>query len=220
MKNFNLSNLVLVTLEICLTLITIGCSKENANEEYPTEGNIKFQDEVAKIRFVERFDKDSDNELSFAEAAAVSSLKLDIEFTTGIENLDDLKYFTGLASFDLFWGLANYHNGKSYLSILRKIAIPKNVRILKDFGPLSNYKLEKITFYPETPPSNFYYVFDDANTKVQAEIWVPKESLSLYRDALQNAYNKLHNARDREGEPTSFLYNKDIDELLSRIHGF
>ena len=66
-----------------------------------TEGDIiNFLDNGVKVRCVLNWDTDGDNQLSKAEAAAVTSLEGVFRGCTSIIAFDELKYFTGLTSIE------------------------------------------------------------------------------------------------------------------------
>ena len=65
-----MKNVIFISLISVLAIM--GCSKDSSNEDSPKSGNIKFEDEVAKARIVKYFDLNSDGELSYSEAAAVT----------------------------------------------------------------------------------------------------------------------------------------------------
>lgn len=81
---------------------------------------IAFVDDAFKALSLAHFDSDGNGELSYAEAAAVTSLEnvFNDDNAYGITSLDDLQYFTGLTSlgYELRW-----------LYALESIIIPKNV---------------------------------------------------------------------------------------------
>ena len=71
-----------------------------------SSGNIQFKDLVAKYACVEKFDSNHDGEVSYAEAAAATSLSgLFTDWNT-VTSFDEIKYFTGVTSIDgVFRGL-------------------------------------------------------------------------------------------------------------------
>ncbi len=62
------------------------------------EGNIDFADEAVKALCVANWDTDGDGELSYDEAAAVTSLGYVFYNNTEITSFEELQYFTGLTS--------------------------------------------------------------------------------------------------------------------------
>ncbi len=78
-----------------------------------TTPNIIFADDAVKAICVENWDTDGDGELSYAEAAAVTSIKRDnwssvFTYNEAITTFNELQYFTGLISIDYaFSGCSN-----------------------------------------------------------------------------------------------------------------
>lgn len=94
------------------------------NQASAPDGYIQFDDPIAKYACVEKFDTNGDGEISFSEAAAVTSLKgLFTDWNT-VTKFDEIKYFTGVTSTDAVF------NG---LSKLESITIPDNIATLGTF---------------------------------------------------------------------------------------
>lgn len=108
------------------------------------ESFISFADPIAKSACVERFDVNGDCEVSFEEAAAVTSLSgLFADWNT-VTRFDEIKYFTGVSStVGVFEGLSN----------LESIIIPDNITELGSFERCSSLKTvvlpSKITTLPK-----------------------------------------------------------------------
>ena len=90
--------------------------KEIVEEQEPF---IDFADTNVKSICVSNWDTDGDGELSFDEAAAVTSLKNVFTNKKNIQSFDELQYFTGLKSINLM--------AFSSCSELTSIRIPENV---------------------------------------------------------------------------------------------
>lgn len=82
---------------------------------------IQFEDENVKKLCVAVWDTDGDGELSYDEAAAVTTLGTAFKGNTEIQSFNELKYFTGLAALD------DTFNG---CTSLRRITIPVNVKTI------------------------------------------------------------------------------------------
>ena len=89
-----------------------------------SSGNIQFADPVAKSACVEKFDTSGDGEVSYAEAAAATSLTgLFTDWNT-VTSFDEIRYFTGVTSTSgVFDGLSN----------LKSITIPEFITTLGSF---------------------------------------------------------------------------------------
>ena len=93
-------------------------------EEPNPDDNIQFADPIAKYACVEKFDTNHDGEVSYAEAAAATSLSGLFTNWDTVETFDEIKYFTGITSTSsVFSGLKN----------LKHITIPDWVTSLGSF---------------------------------------------------------------------------------------
>lgn len=163
---------------IAISLIAVcGCSKDSSNDDSPKNGNIKFEDEIAKARLVKLCDLNSDGEISYSEAAAATNA--DINWAN-IRYLDELKYFTGITSLML-----DDYNSTSLI----RFSIPKNVVDIdgiggrEGFNNSSSPKLEKITCYSTNIRLNkrVYYLVGPVGDAKHL-FYVPKESVNSYRE--------------------------------------
>ena len=80
---------------------------------------IYFQDQLVEEICLENWDFNHDNNLSYAEAAAVTTLGLNFKDKNGINHLDILEYFTGLSTLHRY----EFQN----CEWLEEIAIPRAV---------------------------------------------------------------------------------------------
>ena len=87
--------------------------------------NIHFADPKTKIICLAHWDNNDDGELTYAEAAAATSIN-DIFKGTDIEVFAELKYFTGLT----YISESAFEDCYS----LRKIKLPNNISIVEDFA--------------------------------------------------------------------------------------
>ncbi len=110
-------------------------------------GNIAFKDVCVKTICVQRWDTNSDGELSYAEAAAVTSLRGAFQSNTNIVYFNELQYFTGIRSITrvAFRGCSSLTNitipdsvasigyyAFSGCTALTNITIPDNIRKIED----------------------------------------------------------------------------------------
>lgn len=93
--------------------------KTRYRRSFVLEKNIAFADPNIKALCVANWDTDSDGELSYDEAEAVTSLGTVFKNNTEITSFGELQYFTGLSSLadEAFYGCTN----------LARISIPSNV---------------------------------------------------------------------------------------------
>lgn len=85
---------------------------------------IQFADPIAKYACVEKFDTNKDGEVSYAEAAVVTSLSGLFSDWNTVTSFDEIQYFTGVTSTEnVFAGCSN----------LTHIKIPDNITILGSF---------------------------------------------------------------------------------------
>ena len=110
----------------------------NASQLPNSNEAIIFADPIAKYACVDKFDTNGDGEVSYAEAAAVTSLKgLFTDWNT-VTSFDEIRYFTNVTSTEgVFTGLAK----------LTHITIPDNITTLGSFQNCS--ALETVTL-PES----------------------------------------------------------------------
>ncbi len=157
---------------------------------------IAFVDAAVKSLCVTYWDTNKDGELSYAEAAAVTTLDTVFEDITTIKTFNELQYFTGLTS------IRGY--AFSCCSSLESITIPDNVTSIKVFAFSNCSSLTNITI-PDTvteieesafsncssltsvyckattPPtlnSNSFY-----SIAASAKIYVPTASVNAYKTA-------------------------------------
>lgn len=120
--------------------------KSNADEGlvYIPEGNIEFADGNVKTICVNHWDTDGDGELSYAEAAAVTSIPYNVfGGNTTITSFDEFRYFTsvtsmynpfegctGLASIEIPSGVTSIEGAAFYGTNLTSIVIPRGVTSL------------------------------------------------------------------------------------------
>ncbi len=100
---------------------------------------IQFEDERVKKLCVTVWDTNGDHELSYEEAAAVTTLSNIFKGNTEIQLFNELKYFTGLTAIeDAFSGCTN----------LWRVTIPANVRTLDSRTFETCSQLKRVMFEP------------------------------------------------------------------------
>lgn len=87
---------------------------------------IKFQDESVRRMCISLWNTDSDRELSYEEAAAVTNFAYNVFIRKSITTFDEFKYFTGLTL------IAN--NEFKECTSLTSITIPNNVTSIGDYA--------------------------------------------------------------------------------------
>ena len=97
-----------------------------ANIQLTMFDNITFTDTNVKQICVQNWDTNNDGELSYAEAAAVTSLGTVFKNNSTITSFNELQYFTGLTSID-----NEAFSGCWYLTA---ITLPPNIEIIGDFS--------------------------------------------------------------------------------------
>ena len=157
---------------------------------------IDFTDDNVKTLCVANWDTNGDEELSEAEAAAVTDLGTVFRNNKLISSFDELKYFTGLTSinYNAFrgcTGLTSIIIPEKVTSIggdafsgctsLTSITIPASVTSIGDFALSNCSKLKTVYCYAEAVPSASDDTFDGTNIGA-ATLYVPKVSLTLYRN--------------------------------------
>ena len=99
-------------------------------------GNITFADENVKAICVANWDTNGDGELSYSEAAAVSSLEQKLSINGEITSFDELQYFTGLLSLDDYEFFSSYS--------MTSIILPSNVMSIGNSAFCGCYSLTSI----------------------------------------------------------------------------
>ena len=141
-------------------------------------GNIVFADQTVKEICVRYWDTNSDGELSYAEAAAVKSLMVDVVRTrasdgqvsafagSGITVFDELVYFTGLTKIEAgtFVGCAD----------LKSVTVPASVEIIGADAFSGCSTLQSITITSSIPPEIGSNAFAETN---DCPIYVPEDAL-------------------------------------------
>ena len=98
--------------------------KEKANTEPDPNDVIQFKDPLAKYACIEKFDSNSDGEVSYAEAAAVTSLEGLFNDWNTVTEFDEIRFFSSVTSTqNIFTGLSH----------LKHITIPDNITTLGSF---------------------------------------------------------------------------------------
>ena len=115
-----------------------------------TEKVIDFADFNVRIICLENWDSNDDGEISYAEAAAVTSLGSVFKNNKDIILFNELKYFTGLKEID--------EDAFGWCENLRNVVLPENIQIIRDGAfqysnlggiviPKSVLRIESSAFY-------------------------------------------------------------------------
>ena len=124
----------------------LGSSEPDPNDV------IQFKDPIAKYACVEKFDTNGDGEVSFAEAAAATTLSgLFTDWNT-VTEFDEIRYFTSVTS------TQNVFNG---LAQLKHITIPDNITTLGTFQNCTALDTVKLPAALASLPS---YCFDGCSS--------------------------------------------------------
>lgn len=99
---------------------------------------ILFEDALVKSLCVSHWDTNKDGQLSYGEAAAVTSLGDVFQGQTKITKFDELQYFTGLTKVD--------EGAFKNCTKLEKVTIPKTAVTIEAYAFLNNLKLTRVTF--------------------------------------------------------------------------
>ncbi len=122
--------------------------KPTESEDPNPEDIIQFADPIAKYACVEKFDTNGDGEVSYAEAAATTSLSGLFTNWNTVTSFDEIKYFTGVTSTSgVFNGLAH----------LKHITIPDWITTL---GTFQNCAALDTVSFPASLSSIPAYCFD------------------------------------------------------------
>ena len=147
-------------------IVPQGCKSAYAESDYWKEfkmilegpipnGNINFADSRVKSICVSQWDLNHDYEISYCEAATVTSLGEAFNNNNWITSFDELQYFTSLTSIDNFGCCIR----------LSSIVIPKSVVSIKDGAFLCCRSLKSLEI-PKTVSSIGNSAFTDCNNLV------------------------------------------------------
>ena len=220
------------------------CSKDGSNNENdetkdkkPKGEFIVFKDAVAKAQLVNLFDLNKDAELSYSEAAVVTSIKFGSTKDKGIsmsnvKYLDEFQYFTGITFFSMV------PNATNYISLV-SFSIPKNVTQIY-IGHGSTYRisykndwvlfsndanktlfknLKTITCYSTTPPDGAVFLL--LGPECDNIVYVPKQSIEQYKASMQSTIEIMN--KDVDKNPWAGARKIDtqlMEKMFSRIKGF
>ena len=104
---------------------------------FTTSNNIDFADQNVKALCVANWDTDDDDELSFAEAAVVTTLGDVFKNKTNITSFNELKFFTGLTTIN--------NNAFYNCSLLTSVVVPNGVTTLESYAFQLCTSLESVT---------------------------------------------------------------------------
>lgn len=126
-------------------IITAKAGEKSATCKISVSDNITFADARVKVKLLEAFDTDHDGELSFAEAAAVTSIEGVFGKEKTYTSFDEFQYFTGVTNVPrgMFsgWHLTSITLPESILVIwqsafsyckLKTLAIPSKVTVIEE----------------------------------------------------------------------------------------
>lgn len=147
--------------------------KEGGDEPNPDDV-IQFEDPIAKYACVEKFDTNGDGEVSYAEAAAVTSLEgLFTEFIS-VTSFDEIQYFTGVTS------ISGVFTGCSKLT---HVTIPDWISSIGSNTFQNCSALESVVL-PATLSSLPAYCFDGCSALVN--VTLPSSIISIPDYCFQN----------------------------------
>ena len=163
-------------IQLLMTGPAEGFDYQNAYGELPIE-NITFADAKVKAICVTNWDADSDGELSYKEAAAVTDLGELFKENKDITSFDELQYFTGLTS------IGDY--AFQYCSSLTSVTIPSSVTSIGEYGFEECERLTSITLNSVSSIGEAAFVCCTALTSVT----IPSSVTSIGRFAFEGCVN-------------------------------
>ena len=131
------------------------------DDEPNPEDIIQFADPVAKYACVEKFDTNHDGEVSYAEAAAVTSLDgLFTDWNT-VTSFDELEYFTSVTTIGTaMQGLSN----------LSSVVIPRNVTSISELAFRNCSALSSVVFKTTALTTIGKYAFQSCSSLVSISL--------------------------------------------------
>ena len=163
------------------TFGTLAHADEGATFNPISEDNIVFKDDLVKSILVQHFDTNEDGEISYQEAAAVTSFIVNDAGTRAdqptfgiftmsqITSFDELVYFTGMTEIESYAFAA--------CQSLTSVTIPENVVEIDEYAFYFCPYLQSITVTSPTPPTLGESAFDLTG---ECPILVPEASLDAY----------------------------------------
>ena len=152
------------------------------------DGNISFKDATVKSILVRHFDINGDGELSFLEAALVSSFLMDETGTTPTEGKVSIFAGSDITTFDElvnFTGLTQIEGGAfAGCTELGSVTLPETILAIGDNAFKGCTSLKSITLTSSTPPLIGADAFTDTG---DCPIYVPEDALEQYK-SFWNAY--------------------------------
>ena len=195
--------------EIYVINLSLDLADDNGkqtNAEFKiVKGMISFADVHVKSLCVSRWDTNGDGELSYAEAAAVTSLEEVFQYRNSITSFDELQYFNGLTSI----GNSEFISCKN----LTSIAIPNSVTYIDKLAFKGCIGLTSISVLAETPPSLGNYVFYKVDKSIP--VYVPCGSLEAYQNA--NGWNEFTDIQEDCSQSQAITLTKGYNWWSSYI---
>ena len=148
---------------------------------------IVFADANVKAICVDNWDTNGDGELSYDEAAAVTTIGTEFEGNTAITSFDEFQYFTGVTTLTGGSKPTGYpviivqYGAFFYCSNLTSIIIPESVTDIKNYAFAGCTGLTSLTVYAEIPPTTGTYTFNNVDKSIP--LYVPCGSLEAYQSA-------------------------------------
>ena len=190
-----------VFLLCCMALLPIGLSASVTPTKHQAQGYatssryINFEDDNVKALCLAYWDTDGDSELSYDEAAAVTSLGNAFRSNLSITSFNELRYFTGLTSIgdEEFYSchrLTSITIPNNVTSIgdrafffcvsLTSITIPNSVKSIGDDAFISCLKLTSVISKIEVPFEFGFNAFEDIAYKDKCILTVPYGTRDAY----------------------------------------
>ena len=158
------------------------------SDQNPDEA-IAFADAKVKKICVMNWDTNGDGELSYIEAASVSSIQQVFSHNTDITSFDELQYFIGLYDNSINQ-CALYRYAFRNCSNLESVKLPYNLRVIEDyaFDKCSNLKSIKL---PDNLESIYSFAF--AGCRSLTSIVIPKSVGCIAAYTEQNGDKNYYN---------------------------
>ena len=146
----------------------------NLQAVFSADSPIHFEDENVKTICVANWDTNSDGEMSYNEAAAVTALGAVFRNNQTITSFDELQYFTGLTAIN--------QNAFEYCYYLTSIKLPNSLTTIGNYAFDDCYRLASITI-PNSVETIGTWAFSSCRELISLEI--PASVLSIGDAAFQ-----------------------------------
>ena len=149
----------------------------NLIAHFVPEGNIVFADVNVKAICVEHWDTNEDGELSYVEAASVTSLGEAFSYNSSLSSFDELQHFIGLSSIP--------YNAFHSCSNLTSVVLPESITVIDEQAFQYCNSLSGTLVIPNSVTTIGFRAFEDCYGYT-GNLVIPNSVTSIAADAFKN----------------------------------